>query len=521
MDRSSDDGVVVRFGDFELDVAAFELRRHGNVVHTEPMVFDLLHCLAISAGRVLTRDEIVDKVWDGRAISDSTISSCIKAARKALGDSGETQRYIKTIRGRGFQFTGEVSTKAAEPITPVTALQQRDSRPSIVVLPFQVLAGSQDHPAIAEALAHDIIQSLSRLRWLRVIARGSAFRFRGHDGALDILKTKLDARYCLTGSIELDGANIGLTCELIDLIDHTEVWVDRISGRLDDIHDLRNRVVDHTTACVETHIPIHEARLAQTVAPENLDAWSAFHLGLVNMYRFNERSMHTAIGLFERAIALEPTFARAHAGLSFAQFQLAFNEYPGIDRPDAISRAFASAERGLELDPLDPFCNFTHGRAFWLSGDLDKSLPWFQRATDISPSFAQGHYATAFTSAMIHQPDAARVAAQRATSLSPLDPFLWAFLCVQAITFIAEGDYEQARVFANRAALEPGSIIVIDLMAVVANDLAGDTVQAAKWAERARTRRPDAGVTFLMQALQFQDQGMRRTVTEALRRHGF
>jgi len=200
----------------------------------------------------------------------------------------------------------------------------------------------------------------------------------------------------VTRAVEIEAANIRLTFELVDLNDHT----DHIAGPIDNIHGIRNEVVSQTISSVEVHIPLHEARMARTIEPENLDAWSAFHLGITEMYRFNAQSMQSAIGFFERATKLEPTFARAHAGMSFAQFQMAFNEYPGTDRATATKNAFASAEQGLELDPFDPLCNFTHGRAFWLTGKLDRSLSWLQRSTEISPNFAQGHYATAFASAM-------------------------------------------------------------------------------------------------------------------------
>jgi len=239
------------------------------------------------------------------------------------------------------------------------------------------------------------------------------------------------------------------------------------------------------------------------------------------MYRFNAESMQSAIGFFERAITLEPTFARAHAGMSFAQFQLAFNEYPGVDRATTTKNAFASAERGLELDPFDPLCNFTHGRAFWLTGELDRSLSWLQRSTEISPNFAQGHYATAFASAMTHRTDDAITASETANLLSPLDPFLWAFRCVRAFAYIADGNYAEARKWANNAANSPGALVVIDLTAVIANHLAGDTESAENWSRQAKSRKPDADTAFFFKALNFQNSGTRQIMGEALARYGF
>ncbi len=520
MRAGTDIGDALSFDDIEIDLGSFELRRAGERIPVEPLIFDLICCLANSGGRVLTRDDLINQVWDGRIVSDASVSSAIKAARKALGDTGEAQRYIRTVRGRGFQFT--ITPQSAQPETPTAPERPaHDRRPSIVVVPFDVTSASMDHPALADALAHDIIQSLSRLRWIRVIARATAFQFRSRDLNLEALRQALNVRYCQTGSVEFASGKLHLTFDLIDLADHTEIWSDRISGPLDDIHTIRDTVVSQITSSVEVQIPLHEARLAHTVAPENLDAWSSFHLGLTSMYRLSEQGARGAIPHFERAISLEPGFARAHAGMSFAHFQLAFNRYPGADVGAARKQAFASAERGLALDPYDPFCNFTQGRACWLTYEYDKSLEWLKRSTGISPNFAQCHYSTALTSALVGNTEDVHPAAETARTLSPLDPFLWAFYCVRAVACIADGDYLQAQIWANKGGSAPVTTLITDLIAVIANDLAGDAHSAIFWSERARTRRPDVKAEFFIRALNFREVKTRKVMTDALRRHGF
>src|SRR4029077_8729266 len=135
---------------------------------------------------------------------------------------------------------------------------------------------------------------------------------------------------------------------------------------------------------LEIQIPIHEANLARIGAPENLDAWSNYHLGVQHMYRFNRVDNAAATARFHKAIALDPYFARAHAGLSFIHFQTAFMGYTD-DIAGENGRARRSAERAVELDPVDPFVNFTMGRTYWLEGDLESSLGWLERSTTISP----------------------------------------------------------------------------------------------------------------------------------------
>lgn len=519
------------FGEFELDTKLYEIRRAGEIVRVEPQAFNLLHFLILNRERAVTRDEIVDEIWDGRIVTEAAISTCIKAARQAVDDSGSEQRWIKTVRGRGFRFVGEVVEKSSitmvydEPATaaavsPVSNNPSERVDPSIAVIPFDVIGDPGQHSAISEALAHDIIQAISRLRWLRVIARGSAFRFRsGHD-VLEKVKDTLGVRYCLTGLIELGDTSISINVELVDLLRNSGIWIDRFEGKLDDIHELRARIVEQTVASTEAQISQYEARLAQTTPTEKLDAWSAFHIGLVNMYRFNDVGTSQAVSMFQHAIKLDPLFARAHAGLSFAHFQNAFNSYPNVEKSEAIKGAFAASERALELDAVDPFCNFVKGRAHWLTGDVDQSLGWLERATEINPNFAQGHYATGVAALMAGTPFDSHGAAERALALSPIDPLLYGFYGVRALTYIAEGDFPEAATWANRAAIAPGALSVMDLVAVVANELAGDAEFAKKWAERAQARNPGINAAYFFEALPFHSGAVRQTITSALNRHG-
>ena len=169
-----------RVADFILDLDRFEVRKNDVILPAEPQVLSVLFLLAENSERLITKDELVARVWNGRAISDSAISSRIKAARQLLGDDGASQRYIRTVHGRGFRFVGPIDGQGASGDGRLLRMDQRpDGRPSIAVLPFrsaELRAG-----IISEGLPHELFVELSRLRWLRVIARGSAFRLRGEE----------------------------------------------------------------------------------------------------------------------------------------------------------------------------------------------------------------------------------------------------------------------------------------------------------------------------------------------------
>ncbi len=322
--------MIYRFGDFELDIARAELRAAGELRPLEPQVFSLLALLVENRERLLSRDEIIEKVWDGRIVSDAAVASRIKSARQALGDDGQAQRFIRTVQKKGFRFVAEASvvrssaTLATGPANAGDLPATESTRPSIAVLPFR-LAGSPDaHAAIGDALADELIIDLARLRWLFVTARGSTFRLREPDADIGAIGRLLGVRYCLQGSVEVTGARLGVSASLVDTRNDGIIWAERFSRAIDDVNQLLADVGAQILAALEVQIPLHEAALARTAAIENLDAWSAYHLGLQHMYRFNREDNAAASALFRQAVTLDPRFARAHAGLSFVHFQTAF-----------------------------------------------------------------------------------------------------------------------------------------------------------------------------------------------------
>ena len=256
----------------------------------------------------------------------------------------------------------------------------RLSRPSLAVLPFRFEGSDARHAPLANALPDELITDLARLHWLFVTARGSSFRLRVQEADFRDIGRLLHVRYFLTGAVEVSDRRLTVTVELVDTTDGGIVWADRFAARIDDVHSMREQIRTEVLMALEIRIPAHEASIARQTPVESLDAWSAYHLGLEHLYRFNRVDNGVATGLFERAVRLEPTFARAHAGLSFVHFQAAFMRYTD-NVADAICQARRFAARGLELDALDPFANFTMGRTYWLEGDLEGSLGWFERAT--------------------------------------------------------------------------------------------------------------------------------------------
>jgi TolB-like protein len=526
--------MIYRFGPFELDLATVELRAHGAARSLEPQVFALLALLVENHARLVSRDEIIEKVWDGRVVSDAAVASRVKSARQALGDDGVAQRFIKTVHRQGFRFVADVRAvrdSAAHPAAATAAasgtqnvgtlVRQLEgmSRPSLAVLPFRMVGNQMQHAALASALPDELITELSRLRWLFVTARGSSFRVPANAAFTDIGRL-LGVRYCLWGTLEVSDRRLIVTVELVDTHDEGVVWADRFAGRIDDVHAMREEIRVQVLTALDLRIPMHEAALARLSVPDDLDAWSAYHLGLQHIYRFNRTDNAAAADLFQRAVALDPCFARAHAGLSFVHFQTAFMRY-AEDIAGEIRAARRCAERGLELDALDPFVNFTMGRSYWLEGDLDSSLSWLERATSISPHYAQGIYARAWTEALAGHAAAGRTHVDLAMRLSPIDPLYYAMMGTRSFTHMLEGDDAQAAAWAERAARSPGAHVLIAMIAAAAQSLKGDDERAAWWAANVRERNGALSSDDFLRAFPMKSESMRSRVLQALKSLGF
>ena len=524
--------MIYHFGPFELDLARVELRKSGSPLPLEPQVFALLAFLVEHRERLVSKDEIFEKVWDGRIVTDSALTSRVKLARRALGDDGKSQRLIKTIHGQGFRFVADVRVQrtaaivSSEPGEPPGGSLDPDpsvkagEQPSIAVLPFRFIGESSTFANIAEGLPHELITELARLRWLFVIARGSSFRLRGQDLDERAVGRLLGVRYILSGTVEVTGQQLAVTTELVDTRGGDVIWAERYTGYVDDIHAVRDEIRSKILTALEIQIPLNEAAHARLLNSDSLDAWSAYHLGLQHLYRFNRKDNTTAAELFAHAVKQDAGFARAHAGLSFVHFQTAFmRQTDDIDGEIALARR--CAQRGIDIDPLDPFVNFTMGRSFWPEADLERARSWLERATSLSPNYAQGMYALAWTNTLAGAELDGRGQIDHAMRLSPLDPLYYAMLGARGFTHIAREEYAEAAVWTDAAAQSPGAHVFMALLAAATQALAGDGIRAEAWAADVRKRGPLLSSADFFRGYPIKAEPMRSRVATALKQLGF
>lgn len=527
-----------RFRDFTLDPARAELAGPQGPIHLERHTLDVLIHLVRNADRVVSRDELLEAVWNGRIVSDATISTAIKHARRAVGDTGAEQTLIRTIHRRGFRFVGEAmqikrvatgaaaSAASAQPPRPElggdgggTPDRAGANRPSLAILRFQSLNPSLTTRHLADAFPAELITSLSRIGWLHMIARASSFQFDPATAEPAVIGERLGVRYLATGMVELTGDVATLTVDVLQASDGALIMTERFAFPFSEIHLRRADVVSAVASAIELTLPEHEARMARRLSADEFDAWSHYHIGLAHLYRFNAGDNLIAQQHFEAATTIDPDFARAYAGLSFVHWQTAFMQFSD-DRRMLLDGAMRTARRALEIDPKEPFAAFNLGRAHWLAGDLDGGVAWIERSLLINPNSAQSTYCSGLVQLMSGVADRGRSMCEKALSLSPLDPMSYAMHATSSMAAIMVDDFLRAQRLAEQAVNTPGAHFYIAMIAAAAYELGGAPLTAERYRDRALAQKPDASADVFFQAFPYQRHEDKERLRGAFRRLG-
>jgi DNA-binding SARP family transcriptional activator len=372
-------------------------------------------------------------------------------------------------------------------------------RASIAVMPFVDRSSEADKRGGAgDALAYDVITRLAKLRSMFVIAQGTTFALRDRAIGPEEAGRMLNVDYVVSGSVRRNGRKLTVSADLIETRTARIVWAEVFDEKIDDTLDLLDEIGNRIVASVAHEIEMVERNRAILKPPNSLDAWEAHHRGLWHMYRFNKTDNERARQFFAQAVDLDPTFARAYAGLSFAHFQNAFLGWKKA-APE-IDRAFDAAGKSLMVDDRDPAAHWAMGRALWLRGNQDQSVSELERAVDLSPNYATAHYTLAFVHSQSGDPQAAISFSDHARQLSPFDPLLFAMLGSRALSLARLGQHEEAAEWAMKAAARPNAHQHIMAIAAFTLGLAGRNEEASAYKARIRERVPNYALADFLAA---------------------
>jgi len=433
--------VLFVFSDHGLDTDRRELRRGSEAIALEPQVFDLLVYLVENRHRVVNKDDLLASIWGGRIVSDSTLTSRINAARKAIGDSGEEQKLIRTIARKGFRFVGEVYSPTADEPAQAEAAEKNHGlsrpalplpdRPAIAVLPFTNMSDDPAQDYFSDGISEDIITALSKLRWFFVIARNSSFIYKGKAVHLKQVAEELGVGYVVEGSVRKVGGRVRITAQLNDVATGSHIWAERYDRDLADVFAVQDEITEAIVAAIEPQLFAAENFRARRKPPDSLDAWDLVMRALSHYWRVTRQDNLVAQALLEKAIAIDPNYGQALGVLSTSYMFTAHMGWGDMAAATEIAERLAKA--AIRADGEDPWAHSALGYAYIFVNRFDDSLAELELALRLNPNFALAHGYYAISLCYSGRWEDGDSAARRALRLSPRDPFSPVFYGIAAM----------------------------------------------------------------------------------------
>jgi TolB-like protein/cytochrome c-type biogenesis protein CcmH/NrfG len=523
--------MTLSFGKYEIDVERRELRRARVPVHVEPQVFDLLVYLVQNRERVVSKDDLIASVWAGRIVSDSTLTSRINAARKAVGDSGAEQKLIRTIPRKGLRFVGTVLTQAddvepacaggappdetREPARPALPLPDR---PAIAVLPFINMSGDPEQEYFSDGISEDIITALSKLRWFFVIARNSSFIYKGKAVHMKQVAEELGVRYVVEGSVRKGGDRVRITAQLNDVATGGHIWAERYDRGLADVFAVQDEITEAIVAAIEPQLYAAESFRAQRKPPDSLDAWDLVMRALSHYWRVTRQDNVVAQALLEKAIAIDPNYGQALGVLATSH---TFSAHMGWeDMAASAPIAEQAALAAIRADSEDPWAHYALGCVYLFARRFDDSLAEFELALRLNPNFslAQGYYG--LTLSYCGRWEEGDLAARRALRLSPRDPCSAIYYGIAAYAQFVGRNYDEAMRLSREGTRQRGDFVGAHRVLAASAAMAGQAEIAAAALQELRRAQPNISLAWIASQMPIKQDADREHYLEAFRRAG-
>ena len=443
------------FEDYTLDAERRELHRGADIVPVAPQVFDLLEYLIRNRKRVVSKDDLINAVWNGRSVSDAALTTRLNAARCAIGDSGEEQRLIKTFPRKGFRFVGQVreAREVAGPNpgdAPESAPAVPD-KPSIAVLPFANMSGDPEQEYFADGMVEEITTALSRFKWLFVIARNSSFTFKGKAVDIKEVGRRLGVRYVLEGAVRKASGKVRITGQLIEAATGAHIWADRFERDMTDIFALQDDVTLAVISAIQPKLFQAEIALATRRRPEDLTAYDFYLRAIQQAVPSTREGLAEALRLAQRALELDPGFAGAAALAGTCHMENVLRNY-AIDPQFGRKEAIRLMRLALRLDDGDPDTLATAASiSALLVGDCETEIEMADRAVTLNPNSYQTWNCRGWVYKVAGQPEEAIRSFERAMRMSPVDPQQFTALTGMGFAFIELRRFDEAIIAGKKA----------------------------------------------------------------------
>ncbi len=516
------------FDGLTLDADRRELRRGAEHIAVEPQVFDLLVYLVQNRERVVSKDDLIASVWAGRIVSDSTLTSRINAARRAVGDSGGEQKLIRTIPRKGLRFVATVLT-GVDRIEPDHAGAPPEEthepsrlplpdRPAIAVLPFTNMSDDPDQEYFSDGISEDIITALSKLRWFFVIARNSSFIYKGKAVHMKQVAEELGVRYVVEGSVRKGGDRLRITAQLNDVTSGGHIWAERYDRGLADVFAVQDEITEAIVAAIEPQLYAAESFRAQRKPPDSLDAWDLVMRALSHYWRVTRQDNVVAQALLEKAIAIDPSYGQALGVLATSH---TFGAHMGWeDMVASAPIAERAALAAIRADSEDPWAHCALGCVYLLARGFDDSLAEFELALRLNPNFslAQGYYG--LTLSYCGRWEEGDLAARRALRLSPRDPFSAIYYGIAAYAQFVGRNYDAAMRLSRDSIRQRSDFVGAHRVLAASAGMVGQAEIAAAALQELRRAQPNISLAWIASQMPIKLDADREHYLQAFRRAG-
>ncbi|MEQ9642772.1 MAG: winged helix-turn-helix domain-containing protein [Alphaproteobacteria bacterium] len=521
---------VLRFLDFTLDLPAAELSRNGEPVQLEPQVLDLIVYMATHPKRVVSRDELIEAIWQGRAVSDSAVSTRINAARRALGDDGRTQAVIKTVHGRGFRWEIEPVPVSDPPQSgagvhlahgdqggDTVALPWPD-KPSVAVHPFTVQGGARRHEFFADGVTEEVILGLSRLGSIFVIARNSSFSYKNRPQDTGSISRDLGVRYLVVGGIRAWQDNVRVSAQLVDASNGRQVWSEAIDGQLDNMLSAEQEIAHSIVSSVHTQLLLHEGLVSERKDARNQHVKDLLNRAWRATADWSREELAEAQQLADQALAREPDNPRAHIIAALAGYGRTYLGYTDLPA-DELDRATTAAQKAIRLAPNDEYAQWVLACCSWSRGEHDRAAAHARRAIEINPNFSWAHgtlgTALAWSGACSEAIEHTNIALR----YNPRDATVYFRYLVLALSHFGLAEYEVAESYADRVIRMKPDWFLGHAFKVASLHLLGRHAEADAAVNECRAYLPTISRERI-QRLPFKDKGVHERMTRALDQSG-
>jgi TolB-like protein len=413
------------FEDYALDIDRRELHRGPDVLPVAPQVFDLLAYLVRHRERVVSKDDLIKVIWNGRAVSDAALTTRLNVARGAIGDTGEQQRLIKTLPRKGFRFVGRVQEDQQRPEQTGLAVdaiaETTPSAPhlSIVVLPFGNTGGDPAQDYFADGVTDSLTTDLSRIRGAFVIARNSAFSYKGKSTDVRQVGRELNVRYVLEGSVQRGGNRLRVNVQLSDAETGNHIWAERFDKQITDLFDMQDEIVSRLANALNTQLIGAEARRAErSLQPDAMDfyfqgkAWASKGP--------TPEHLAQACNFFERALLLEPDNVEALVGMAAVE-AVNSSSHMVEDRRAHFAAAEAILTKALALAPQHARAHLWLGTVKLFTNRVAQGISECERALALDRNLADAHFYIGIAKALVGRSAETEPHVQKALRLSPQD----------------------------------------------------------------------------------------------------